>query len=766
MFLIHSSRFICDIYCSSIFDIIIVMNIEKELNNEQYLAVTSNAKHLRIIAGAGTGKTRTLTYRIAYLLSQGIPYNKIVAITFTNKVAREMNERVATLIKDDNINGLPFIATFHKFCLYFLHKEIRSPFTLNFGIADEDYQNDAFKTVFDLLGLNIDKNEKAQIKNIILSLKCKGIFYDEVIETDIPEFSFPYDLIVKVYSSYQKYLAEQNYLDFDDILMYTYKIMRDNLDIREKWQKRFSHYLVDEFQDTNDVQYSLLKLFVGNDNNLTVVGDPDQTIYTWRGANSNLIQTTLEKDYQDLTTIILNNNYRSTQSILDCSNMLINNNQSRIKKKLIAANNVVGNPVQYNTYQDEYNEAYYVCQKIMDIIKQGAEYKDIAILYRKNMQSRAIENKLLSSSIPYVIYGGISFYKRAEIKDGLAYLRLVINSDEMSFFRVINAPKIGIGEVTLNSARELCYKYNITIFDVFKNHRDELKLNKSTSYFLNRFFTAFDNFAAEYKSSSDISETIENYFKNTGFIGYVRNIDEQEKSKNFFENIASSRIDNVYELIKSVNDFLNNPYFDEQGVEKSPSLEDFLNEISLQTSQDEINDDNHVTLMTGHIAKGLEFPYVFIIGANQGNFPTFQAINSYDFALMEEERRLFYVCMTRAKKELYISSHFGFARNDSHFTPSIFIKEAGLQKPKKKITGTTTYLSTMGDKRRKILNNNIAHMNIKKKVSYNIGDKVSHIVFGSGIIEQINKDKLTIRFDKTGQVKIIASSFSGLSKVD
>ncbi len=756
------------------------MNFEQDLNPKQYLACTSKAKHLRIIAGAGTGKTRTLTYRLAYLIKSGIKPSDIVAITFTNKVANEMKSRVSKILQDDGFkaDGHPIISTFHGFCYRFLRKEITAlpNHSQNFTILDDTDQKNIYKDIFSTM---IKGNSKAFVSSVvskISSLKTDGKFLEDVTEDDVPDnSSFTYKELIYVYGKYQRLLLKQNLVDFDDLLMFTYKIMKENKEIRKYWRNRFKAILVDEFQDTNYLQYEIVRLFLGEDSSLTVVGDPDQTIYTWRGAKNDIIKNRLERDFPDLESVILDDNYRSTQEILDTANKLIQCNKNRVKKDLNAASKIQGKKVEYYLAFDQDKEAYHIANTISKLVsEQDVKYKDIAVIYRANYLSNKIEKQMTSFRIPYEIYGGLKFYERAEIKDALSYLRLAITPDDISFKRILQAPSKGVGEVTLNKASELAANYDCTLFDVFYLHSDELRLPNNTKLALKRFFDAYKSFKTLLDSHEDnfkLITGIRTYLNDTGFLNYVKAEDIKKENKYAFTaSTATSKVDNVNELLHDIQGFLEKDQLNMDGELIPNTLSEFLISVALQSDQDTMNDTDQVSLMTGHVSKGLEFPYVFVTGLNENIFPSSHAIMSADpFEKIEEERRLCYVCMTRAQKELYLSSFSGFDYfSKEQFVPSRFLKEAGFTRNAEKQSYVPTEREAYTGSH-KMKNINASKMKAKQfatastsrvnisqnKDSYQVGDKVIHTSFGVGEVISVENNKILVTFPEAGLKSLV-----------
>ena len=771
------------------------IDFKKELNKEQYLAATSTAKHLKIIAGAGTGKTRTLTYRLANMIMRGDFFpGQIVAITFTNKVAREMRERVDHILLENNLDmvGRPIIMTFHGFCYRFLRRELCRHYTNfkePFSIADEKEQSDIFKRIAKNEGWSYKDKVFQDIKKAILAMKTKGITPDQASERNIAE-----EKIKSFYESYQEELARANALDFDDLLMFTYEILRRDKECQAEYQRKFKAFLIDEFQDTNLLQYKIVKKFMNDETELCVVGDPDQTIYTWRGADNDIIKKELNKDFPDLETVVLNLNYRSTQKILDKANQLIKNNNDRVDKSLVAFSDEKGADVEFLRALDQDNEAKNIALKIKNFHNaKGVRYSDIAVIYRSNYLSRVFEKNFNLFKIPYQLYGGIKFYERAEVKAGLAYLRLLNNPDDsLSFEKVIHAPSIKIGDITLEKLRKQADEKGKSIFRFIKENSDELTVSSYQRMGLARIVSAMnqaeENLKKSEKNIDKIILAIKDYFNDTGFYSFVKKWDENEKED---QDKAYSREDNIKELIGAVHDYLinasQNPIDDEQ-----PTLNDFLINVALESDQDTMNEEDKVAVMTGHVSKGLEFPYVFVTGLVDGILPSSHAQESGKKG-MEEERRLFYVAMTRAKKYLCISTFSGSRFGGTSNLPSHFLKEIGFESSLRDIysrrtdvfndefsnygrgfaTGTFDYRARKKRAKRvdyvptqlTKLKKTVVSQKSPSVVKYKVGDKIAHASYGIGVITKVVGARLYVDFDKEVGQKILIAGFKAFKKI-
>jgi len=726
------------------------------LNDSQKEAVTSASKYIRVIAGAGSGKTRVLTNRICYLIESGVSPRNILAITFTNKASSEMKTRVVDAL-DGRVNA-PLIATFHSFCVRFLKEEITLlGYPLDFTIIDEEDKTKLVKEI--LKDFNIDKNyiDYKEMINYISYLKTNfyncnftnNHVYDRIREEDKK----------KIFNSYESRLEKMRCLDFDDLLVKTYTILTRYEDVKKKWQSRYKFVLVDEFQDTNDIQFDLIKLIIGKENSLFVVGDPDQTIYTWRGANLRIIMD-FETLYPSANTIVLDQNYRSKQKILDLSNALIKNNKKRVSKDLRTSNGE-GEDVTYYHVDSSLSEANKVVNLIIkDREKYDYDYKDIAILYRSNYLSRDIEGALVRNGIPYKIYGGVKFYERKEIKDCLAYLRILVNKeDDLSLQRIINEPKRGLGDTSLEKFKTLASTYNISLYKAIKENVSLINRNEVRVNIMN-FFDLIEEFSNK-NLTSDLVNLLDDLLNDTGYYRMLTEDDEEDRK------------DNIKELMNNIQYYENNA-----GV---VSLNGFLQEIALFTSQDEIDQGDHVSLMTIHTAKGLEFNDVFVVGLCEGVFPSEKSL-AEDADNIEEERRLAYVAFTRAKEILHISSNYGinYVVHASN-TPSRFIKEIkgyykdcnvvlNVDNERRPIYGYKNSYSGYGkvnySERAYVETKPVIAQNKTNDIVWKVGDKLNHSGYGFGIVLSVKGELIEVAFkDSKIGVKTMLGKHASLSKV-
>lgn len=726
------------------------MNYENELNKNQYEAVTSNAKYLRIIAGAGSGKTRVLTYRIAYLIEQFRinPY-QILAITFTNKVAKEMKERTIKLLPNFNLAGLT-ISTFHSFCARFLRKEIDVlGITNNFLILDDEDQTRLLKNIATDFGYKKSDDIVDEASGFIAHNKTEGKLPSDIVPNKLkPNEKKLYNFFIE----YEKRKNEMKSLDFDDLLIYTIKILEHYPDVKERYNNHYRHILIDEFQDTNDTQYRLVHLLMGRETSLYVVGDPDQTIYTWRGANQSIIMNELKEDFYPLTTVILNENYRSTSEILDAANKLISHNKEREPKDLFT-NNGNGKRISINSFDTSLNEGNFVARKIEELKRNNKDfsYNDVAILYRSSYLSLKIENALIAHKIPYRVYGGTKFYSRKEIKDCLAYFRLLINEDDdISFERIVNVPRRAIGETSVAYLKDEARRNNLSMIKYLKEitHFDtSLKSKVITS--LTELINKLD------ETRNKLTENLEAYSEVLNKfiidIGYNDYLEEKDETKDKVENVKAL-IDDIRSYLKT------NP---------ESSFDEYLQNITLITSQDEIENVDNVSLMTVHTAKGLEFNYVFIIGFNQGIFPNRRSAEESPIGL-EEERRLAYVAFTRARKELFLTLNREFSYSlSTNNIPSMFIQEAGIKLDNFRFvpqheSNDRIYRYNMdnpyeNNSKPKYIQSTVIDLKKGNGITWNVGDTCYHKVFKEGKVLSVNGDIIEVDFIDFGKKTLLGS---------
>ncbi|MDD3841413.1 MAG: 3'-5' exonuclease [Bacilli bacterium] len=635
------------------------MNLQSELNEMQLKAVETDSQYVRIIAGAGSGKTRVLTYRIAFLISECnvMPWS-ILAITFTNKVANEMRQRVTKMLPEVN-NDLT-IKTFHSFAAQFLRREIGVlGFPSTFSILDEEDQTKLIKDIVANMGFKRGDKIVGRAIGYISKNKIKEK-YPEDIKIDKPTFEDE-KTCLEIYSIYEDEKNKSFSLDFDDLLLRTNFILDKYPDIRQKWQRRFNHILIDEFQDTNDVEYRMIKLLQNLNTSLYVVGDPDQTIYTWRGANQNIILD-LVKEFSNLETIVLERNYRSTQKILDSANKLISNNKLRVPKNLYTRLEK-GEPVVVFSGPSSKGEADYVAREIQKLVKgDHRRYSEIVVLYRSNYVTMEFEAAFVNRGIPYKIYGGQKFYQRREIKDVLAYFRLITNAqDSIAFERIINVPTRGIGDMTVSKIREEATNANLALYDFIKGvDLDKTEVPAKALVKLKSMIELIDITREKINEDDEVfSKILEDMIWSTGYKDYLLKEDDGDE-----------RIENIKALFADIRHYLKaNP---------ESTFDEYLQNIALYSAQDDVIEGDFVTMMTAHTAKGLEYPIVFVVRFNDGVFPHSRSVAESGYRGLEEERRLAYVAMTRAKEKLYLtfSADYSYVLG-GRLLPSQFLTESG-----------------------------------------------------------------------------------------
>lgn len=721
----------------------------KHMNTEQSEAVRTTEGPLLIMAGAGSGKTRVLTHRIAYLLDEkGVsPYN-ILAITFTNKAAKEMKERVQKLVGEEA--EVIWMSTFHSMCVRILRRDAdRIGIERNFTIIDPTDQKSVIKDVLKRENIDPKRYEPRMFISAISNLKNELKTPQDALES---ANDFYTQMVAKVYEGYQKQLIRNQALDFDDLIMTTIKLFERVPDVLDYYQNKFQYIHVDEYQDTNKAQYTLVNLIAQKFKNLCVVGDSDQSIYGWRGADIQNILS-FEEDYPNARTIFLEQNYRSTKTILNAANEVIRNNTERKPKGLWTAN-ANGEKIKYYEAFSERDESEYVVREIFKQQKKGRKLKDIAVLYRTNAQSRVLEETFLKSNVPYVMVGGQKFYDRKEIKDVLSYLRLIANSaDDISLRRVINIPKRGIGSSSVDKIAAYATSNSISMFEALAEV-DFIGLSKKVTQAASEFHQLINHLMQE-QEFLEISEIVEEVLIKSGY----RDMLEREQTLE-----ARSRLENIDEFMSVPKDYEKNTPLEEQ------SLINFLTDLSLVADVDEANLEDGVTLMTMHSAKGLEYPVVFIIGMEESIFPHLRAIKSDDDHEMEEERRISYVAITRAEEELYLthaSSRTLFGRSQSN-PRSRFLNEIPddlLALPERKQTtqiGQKRTAPKRGYSQRTVVNN------AKPSTSeWNVGDKVTHKSWGEGMVSNVNVKNGSVELDiifKSQGPKRLLAQFAPIEK--
>lgn len=730
-----------------------ILDLLRNLNPCQREAVEAMNGPLLIVAGAGSGKTSVLTTRIAYLMEHGIAPYHILAITFTNKAAAEMKDRVYKMV-GDRAKEI-WLSTFHSFCARLLRIEIEKlgNYKKNFVIYDSGDQQVLIKSCLKELNLDEKQYTPSGIQAAIGAAKNDMI--------DAAEFaqragSFHEQKIGEVYELYQKKLVANNALDFDDLLILAVRLLEKEPQVKEYYQEKFQYILVDEYQDTNQVQYRLTGLLAAKYRNLCVVGDSDQSIYRWRGADiRNILNFT--NDYPEAKTIKLEQNYRSTQTILDAANAVIANNTNRPTKKLWTEN-VPGNKIQLYQAEDEKDEARFITDTIFKLKTIYREsYRGIAVLYRTNAQSRVIEEMLVKSSIPYTIVGGVKFYERKEIKDILSYLRVIFDPyDAVSLRRIINVPKRGIGATSVERLAEYAETAQITLFDAVSNADAVPKLSAKIRKALDELAALIFSLAA-LKDQVPVAALLEKLLADSGYVTEL----EQEHNPQ-----ADARIENLEELLSVAQDFASDGEED--------TLENFLNHVSLVTDIDNLDlEQERVTLMTLHSAKGLEFPEVFLAGMEEGIFP--HARTLMDEEELEEERRLCYVGITRAKNRLYLSCarmRTLYGRTVA-YSPSRFLTEIPVHlweavNPRKAHTGFSSAASRPVSHTASGTSSHVSVLPPRQAITWQAGDRAMHTKWGIGTVLSVSGtgegQQLKISFPNFG-VRLLLAQYAPLSKV-
>lgn len=746
------------------------MSIYDSLNDMQKKAVYQTEGPVLILAGAGSGKTRVLTHRIAYLIEEkGVnPWN-ILAITFTNKAAGEMRERVDQLVGFGSESI--WVSTFHSACVRILRRFIdRLGYDTNFTIYDTDDQKSLMKEVCRYLQIDTKMYKERALLSAISSAKNEMISPEEYrLEA---EGDFSRKKIAEVYAEYEKQLRANNALDFDDLLVKAVQLFQTQPDVLEYYQERFRYIMVDEYQDTNTVQFRLIQILSSKYRNLCVVGDDDQSIYKFRGANIKNILN-FEEEFPDAVVIKLEQNYRSTSTILNAANAVIRNNHGR-KDKTLWTENPEGEKLVCRQFDNAYDEADYIAGAIQKKVKEeGASYNECAVLYRTNAQSRMFEERFVSTNIPYKVIGGVNFYARREIKDLLAYLRTIENGrDDLAVRRIINVPKRGIGLTSINRVQEYAIQKEIGFYEALRAADLIPNIGRAVSR-LESFTALIEHFKEESGRMTPLA-LLNDIIETLDYESYLEEIDMED---------AESRIENVEELKSKVASY-------EESCEQTgeqPTLSGFLEEVALVADIDNLDEESdYVVLMTLHSAKGLEFPYVFLAGMEDGLFPSYMTITADDPMELEEERRLCYVGITRAMKELTLTcARRRMVRGETQYNKSSrFLreipeellgghKELHKEKPQMEIARNQAYAKAKAAFHSQAFG-------IKKPVQqfkvasgegpgYDVGDRVRHMKFGEGLVTAITEGgrdyEVTVEFDTVGVKKMFAA-FARLKKVE
>ncbi len=788
------------------------MNFRELLNQKQYEAVSTSAQFARVIAGAGSGKTRVLTYRIAYLINEmGVDPSRILAFTFTNKAAKEMGERASKLVEEINNGYCPKlnISTFHSFCARFLRaehkyliyeKEVEDNYLdentgemvigthlenvcypIGFTIYSEDDTGRLVKSIAPDLGYKKGDDVVKKANRYIRNKKMHGIYPENINPKNV--IYEDEKIYYKFFVEYEKRKTANVALDFDDLICKTLEILKNFPEVATEWQSRYDHILIDEFQDTDNTQMELIEHLLKNDSALFVVGDPDQTIYTWRGANQGII-VNFDSSFKNTETIILNENYRSTEVILSAANKLISYNKKRVPKDLYTTS-PGGEAIVTKKMPSLEEEAKWVANQIRKLGdgNKDAEgnpiYSNIAVLYRSSYLTRAFESELKDRAIAYRIFGGLRFYERMEVKDLLAYFSLMVNpKDDVSFERIVNVPKRGIGELTVDHIKSEASLANLSEYEYILSINDKTETNipakavLSLQKVVNKMEEAKERM---HSTGEDFASVLKDFVTEIDYFNYISNE----------EDVEEDRVGNVNALFDDITNFSNN--------NPDASFEEYLQNVTLLTSQDDMNGGNYVSLMTIHNAKGLEFDNVFVIGMNEGVFPSFRAESESGRDGSEEERRLAYVAFTRAKKRLFLSCNSDYSYvTDSHSIPSKFFKEAGVEIPHDEYNlgrGYSNGYSSYGSRSRGSYSNKgsskssfVPSFNDGKAVSpfeesdkkkeikkasltfnngindWAIGDKAKHELFGEGtVVDKIGQNILVIQFDDVGRKSMMSN---------
>ncbi len=719
-------------------------DILNELNESQLKAAITTEGYIRVVAGAGTGKTKTLTHRYAYLINElGISPANILCITFTNKAANEMKKRIKLMLGEEFDTS--FVATLHSFCTRILREEITKLFYPdNFIVLDNIDQKRILEEVYDELGIKMDT---ASFKFMIDQIRYYKNLISYVEYLSDPNFDYSTltsktqsdEIIFRYIKKQRKYFG----LDFFDLINFTIYLFRTYPDVLLKWQKRLCYIMVDEFQDITAKEFKLIRRLSEHNRNLFVVGDPDQNIYEWRGANMDVIvnfegwlnnecfENQLGLKAQD---IILSKNYRSSTSILSVANSLIEKNQNRVDKQLYS-DAIAGNKVQYLHAKNDKEEIKYICSQIKQHITSGGRYSDFAVLYRSGYVSRFVEQGFLSENIPYVVYGGVGFYERAEIKDVLSYMRLVDHiDDDLSFKRIINVPRRKIGKIKLKVLADYAEQNNVSMYEALKSQCNSEIFKGSKAQ---KFVTTIEKLR-EKANELSVSELLQRILSDTGYELYIRESGDIE------------RLDNVTELLRSI-------VTQEAEFGEHLSLSTFLQNITLLRDSDMEDKSDCIKIMTIHTSKGLEFTNVFIVGLTEGIFPSARSLEERKNAALEEERRLCFVAITRAKKKLYLTESEGFGVKGFSKVPSRFLFDIDenllerIGEIPEEIKAEHKILTRMFDK---------TQTNI-----YKIGDQIRHKIFGEGIIEEVDEKTKTYYIRFVNGTKPINFAYNGLSHI-
>ena len=726
------------------------MELVQNMNENQLKAILKTQGAVMVIAGAGSGKTRVLTNRIAYLIAEkNVLESNILAITFTNKAAKEMKERIYSLVGETS--KYIWINTFHSMCVRILRQHIDLlGYNKNFTILDTSEQKIIIKNIVKELNLSEDSYQPNNILKIISNSKNSMISVNKMKAQ--ARFGFMKN-VAEIYEYYQKYLKKNSVLDFDDLMLKTIVLFEKHPEVLAIYQNKFEYIHVDEYQDTNVIQYKLIKMLSEVHKNICIVGDDDQSIYSWRGACSDNI-INFEKDYEDVEVIFLDQNYRSNSTILDAANAVIKNNTDR-KDKALWSENKGGDKITVYAATNDKDETDDIAKKILDLKAQGVDYKDIAILYRANYLSRSMENSCMVFGIPYKLIGSLKFLQRQEIRDLLAYMNVIVNkNDEFSLRRIINVPKRGIGASSMAKIDNYAEQYGLSLFEALKNI-DMIGVSKKIITNIHLLTQLIEKYSQTEQYS--IEDLIVGIYKDSGY---------ESMLKESADAYAESRIENISELVSSAKQFSS----------MNDNLIDFISEMSLTSDADDENEDDSVVLSTVHAAKGLEYRVVFIMGLEENLFPSIRDAESSEDERnkMEEERRLAYVAITRAKEKLFMSyanrrMQFGSIKNNKR---SRFLDEV----PNKLMhfeSGFGATANDSGESQLESVTKFISRLSPKIKIAdkpktdvrtnYVVGDIVVHKKFGEGKVLSIEKDSVKVDFEKVGP-KILLIEYANLTR--
>ena len=726
------------------------MELVQNMNENQLKAILKTQGAVMVIAGAGSGKTRVLTNRIAYLIAEkNVLESNILAITFTNKAAKEMKERIYSLVGETS--KYIWINTFHSMCVRILRQHIDLlGYNKNFTILDTSEQKTIIKNIVKELNLSEDSYQPNNILKIISNSKNSMISVNEMKAQ--ARFGFMKN-VAEIYEYYQKYLKKNSVLDFDDLMLKTIVLFEKHPEVLAIYQNKFEYIHVDEYQDTNVIQYKLIKMLSEVHKNICIVGDDDQSIYSWRGACSDNI-INFEKDYEDVEVIFLDQNYRSNSTILDAANAVIKNNTDR-KDKALWSEYKGGDKITVYSAANDKDETDDIAKKILDLKAQDIDYKDIAILYRANYLSRSMENSCMAFGIPYKLIGSLKFLQRQEIRDLLAYMNVIVNrNDEFSLRRIINVPKRGIGASSMAKIDNYAEQYGLSLFEALKNI-DMIGVSKKIITNIHLLTQLIEKYSQTEQYS--IEDLIVGIYKDSGY---------ESMLKESADAYAESRIENISELVSSAKQFSS----------MNDNLIDFISEMSLTSDADDENEDDSVVLSTVHAAKGLEYRVVFIMGLEENLFPSIRDAESSEDERnkMEEERRLAYVAITRAKEKLFMSyanrrMQFGSIKNNKR---SRFLDEV----PNKLMhfeSGFGATANDSGESQLESVTKFISRLSPKIKIAdkpktdvrtnYVVGDIVVHKKFGEGKVLSIEKDSVKVDFEKVGP-KILLIEYANLTR--